>query len=392
MNNQRSRRFIAALSSIAVASFLVTACGAGGSGGGGPSATHSHATPTTPALNGFPAPVIPISNPLTDEKVELGRQLFYDKRLSGNGTQACASCHHQDKAFTDGKPLAIGSTGDVHPRNSQGLANVVYHATLTWANPALTELERQMEVPMFGDNPVEMGINDSNKTEVLNRFKNDLKVVNLFKAAFPKETDPVTFTNIIAAIASFQRTLISNESKYDQFLRKQVTFTESEIRGMNLFMGETAECFHCHGSFNFNDQPKFVGLSPVETPFHNTGLYNIDGKGGFPFPNRGLFEFTSKPQDMGAFRAPSLRNVAVTGPYMHDGSIASLKEVLDFYAAGGRHITSGQNAGDGRLNPYKSDLITRINLSEQDKIDLVNFLSTLTDEKFLKNPKFASPQ
>lgn len=392
MIKDQGRKIVTALSSFVVASLLVTACGAGGSGGGGPSATHSHGVATTPALNGFPAPVIPTTNPLSDEKIALGRQLFYDKRLSGNGTQSCASCHHQDKAFTDGKTLAVGSTGDIHPRNSQGLANVVYHATLTWANPALTELERQMEVPMFGDNPVEMGINDGNKQEVLGRFKSDAAVLKLFQSAFPRDADPVSFSNIIAAIASFERILISNDSKYDQFIRKETTLSVSEARGMNLFMGETAECFHCHGSFNFNDQTKYQGLSQVDTPFHNTGLYNIDGRGGFPFPNRGLFEFTSKAQDMGAFRAPSLRNVAVTGPYMHDGSIATLKEVLDFYAAGGRHITSGIYAGDGRVNPYKSDLITRINLSEQDKVDLVNFLNTLTDEKFLKNPKFASPQ
>lgn len=373
------------------ASLLLLACGSGGSGGGGPSATHSHATPTTPALNGFPAPVVSSGNPSTNEKIALGRELFYDTRLSGNGTQSCASCHQQDKAFTDGRPTAIGSTGESHPRNSQGLANVVYHATLTWANPALTELERQMEVPMFGENPVEMGINDQNKNEVLNRFKQNTNYVNLFKSAFPKDSDPVSFTNIIAAISTFERTLISSDSKYDQFLRKEVTLNESELRGMNLFMGEKAECFHCHGSFNFNDQTRYQGLTQIDTPFHNTGLYNIDGKGGFPFPNRGLFETTSKAQDMGAFRAPSLRNVAVTGPYMHDGSITTLKEVLDFYAAGGRQITTGVYAGDGRTNPYKSDLITRINLSEQDKIDLVNFLGTLTDNKFLTNPQFSNP-
>jgi cytochrome c peroxidase len=371
---------------------VLQACGAGGSGGGGPSASHTHGSATIPAINGFPAPVIPTSNPLTDEKINLGRHLFYDKRLSGNGTQACASCHLQEKAFTDGRALAIGSTGELHPRNSQGLANVVYHATLTWANPALTELERQMEVPLFGEHPVEMGINDQNKLEVLNRFKQDTRYSSLFKSAFPSEIDPINFNNMIAAIASFERSLISNDSKYDQFLRREASLSDAELRGMNLFMGEKAECFHCHGSFNFNDQVKFKGLTQVDTPFHNTGLYNIDGKGGFPFPNRGLFEASLKPQDMGAFRAPSLRNVALTAPYMHDGSMLNLKEVVDFYAAGGRHITSGLYAGDGRLNPYKSDLISRINLTEQDKSDLVSFLNALTDEKFIKNPKFSNPQ
>ncbi|MBR7779878.1 methanobactin export MATE transporter MbnM [Undibacterium rugosum] len=385
-----SRSMLSGLTLLASAVMLL-ACGSGGVGGGGPSSTHSHSTPVTPALNGFPAAIIPASNPYTEEKMQLGRQLFYDTRLSGNGSQSCASCHQQDKAFTDGRPLAIGSTGETHPRNSQGLANVVYHATLTWANPALTELERQMEVPMFGEHPVEMGINDQNKNTVLSRFRQDPAVMKQFQAAFPKDADPVSFANIIAAIASFERALVSSDSRYDQFLQKKATLSASELRGMNLFMGEKAECFHCHGSFNFNDQVKFQGLSQVDTPFHNTGLYNIDGKGGFPFPNRGLFESTLREQDMGAFRAPSLRNVAVTAPYMHDGSIATLKDVLDFYAAGGRHITSGIYAGDGRTNPYKSDLITRINLSEQDKSDLIDFLGTLTDEKFLKNPRFSNP-
>ncbi len=385
-----SRSMLSGLSLLA-STVMLLACGSGGSGGGGPSSTHSHATPVTPALNGFPAAVIPASNPYTEEKMQLGRQLFYDTRLSGNGSQSCASCHQQDKAFTDGRPLAIGSTGETHPRNSQGLANVVYHATLTWANPVLTELERQMEVPLFGEHPVEMGINDQNKNTVLSRFRQDPAVMKQFQAAFPKDADPVSFANIIAAIASFERALVSSDSRYDQFLQKKATLSASELRGMNLFMGEKAECFHCHGSFNFNDQVKFKGLSQVDTPFHNTGLYNIDGKGGFPFPNRGLFESTLRAQDMGAFRAPSLRNVAVTAPYMHDGSIATLKEVLDFYAAGGRHITTGIYAGDGRTNPYKSDLITRINLSEQDKSDLIDFLGTLTDDKFLRNPRFSNP-
>jgi len=168
------------LALLAASSLMLIACGSGGSGGGGPSATHSHAPPSIPAQNGFPATVNSASNPATEDKFVLGRALFYEPKLSGNGTQSCASCHQQDKAFTDGRPLAIGSTGETHPRNAQGLANVVYHATLTWANPVMTELERQMEVPMFGENPVEMGINDSNKVEVLNRIRQDTQYAILF--------------------------------------------------------------------------------------------------------------------------------------------------------------------------------------------------------------------
>jgi len=366
---------------------LLAACSAGGSGGNGQ--THSHDTPSIPAAAGLPQMVVPADNPFTEAKFVLGRALFYDTRLSGNGTQSCASCHEQARAFTDGRPLAIGSTGETHPRNAQPLANAAFHATLTWANPNLVTLERQMEVPMFGEGPVEMGITDANKAEVLARLAADAHYATLFADAFGAE--PIGFGNIIKAIASFERGLTSADSRYDRQLRGDAVLTDAEKRGMQLFMSEKAECFHCHGSFNFNDQIRYVGQPGVETPFHNTGLYNLGGTGAFPFPNRGLFEFTAKATDMGAFRAASLRNVALTAPYMHDGSIATLEEVLDFYAAGGRNVTSGPNAGDGRRNPYKSDLIVNISLNAQDKADLVAFLRTLTDNTLVTSERFAKP-
>ena len=339
----------------------------------------------------FPVPAVPADNPMSTAKVELGRFLFYDKRLSGNGTQACAGCHQQGKAFTDGRLTALGSTGEAHPRNSQSLGNVAYNATLTWANPLLLELERQMETPLFGENPVEMGINNANQAEVLARLAGDASYPAMFAAAYPGDNAPYTWKNVIYAIASFQRTLLTADSRYDRWLRGQTVLSNAEMRGMNLFNTEKAECFHCHSDFNFNDQVRFAGSRLVTTPFHNTGLYNIDGAGGFPFPNRGLFELTAKASDMGKFRAPSLRNVAVTGPYMHDGSMATLEDVLDFYAAGGRVIASGPLAGDGRANPYKSDLIPRIDLNAQDKADLIAFLRTLTDDRLLTDPKLADP-
>jgi cytochrome c peroxidase len=340
---------------------------------------------------GFPAPRVPESNPLTEAKAELGRFLFYDRRLSGNGTQACASCHHQDKAFTDGRKLAIGSTGEVHPRNAQGLANAVYHPTFTWVNPSLLSLEAQMQVPLFGDNPVEMGINDHNKDEVLGRIRSDPRYAVLFAQAYPGESAPITWGNISRAVGSFQRTLLSGNSKFDRSQQGRATLSPAELRGQTLFFGEKAECFHCHAGFNFNDQVVHASTQVLDTPFHNTGLYNIGNTGNFPANNQGLFEFTNRLTDRGLFRAPSLRNVEVTAPYMHDGSIATLEDVLDFYAAGGRNITSGPFAGDGRLHPNKSDLISRIDLTAQEKADLVAFLKTLTDHEFLTNPKFADP-
>jgi cytochrome c peroxidase len=369
------------------------------SGCGGEGGTTVSDTPASPGSNhwsytlpaNFPVPKVPETNPMSTAKVELGRFLFYDKKLSGNGAQACAGCHHQNKAFTDGREVALGSTGELHPRNSQSLGNAVYNATLTWANPSLVTLERQMETPLFGERPIEMGVNDANRAEVLGRISSDTTYQARFAAAFPGEASPIHWDNIIKAIAAFQRTLISGNSKYDQYLRGTIQLTAAEDRGRQLFFGEKAECFHCHGSFNLNDQIVHAGSRIVETPFHNTGLYNIDGKGAFPEPNRGVIELSGKADDMGKFRAPSLRNVEVTGPYMHDGSIKSLEEALDFYAAGGRLITSGPHAGDGRTNPFKSDLISLIQLDATEKADIIAFLKTLTDHEFINDPRFSNP-
>lgn len=380
----------------ACGSLLVGAAVLAGCGGGGVSVNDTVQAPGAgqwrwelPAH--FPVPKVPESNPMSEAKVDLGRHLFYDRRLSGNGTQSCASCHHQDKAFTDGLGTAIGSTGMAHPRGAQGLANVAYHATLTWANPSLVTLEKQMEVPLFGDDPVEMGVNDHNRTEVLARLHAEPVYAAKFAAAFPEAAQPMGWGQVIQAIASFQRTLLSGHSRYDQYLQGKAQLTVPETRGMALFFGEKAECFHCHGSFNFNDQIVHAASRMVETPFHNTGLYNLGGTGAFPEHNRGVFELTALVKDMGAFRAPSLRNVEVTAPYMHDGSVATLEAVLDFYADGGRRIASGPYAGDGRLNPHKSELISLIDLNAQDKSDLVAFLKTLTDHDFLQNPRHSDP-
>ncbi|MEY2688512.1 MAG: hypothetical protein RL375_2710 [Pseudomonadota bacterium] len=371
------------------AGLMLWGCGGGGTEVNDSAAVQGDWAWTLPAR--FPLPRVPDDNPMSRARVELGRFLFNDVRLSGNGTQACGSCHQQDKAFTDGRATAIGSTGQAHPRNTQSIVNVAYNATLTWANPLMTELELQARVPLFGRNPVEMGVTEANQDEVLGRIAADPRYPPMFAAAFPGEVAPITWTHTIKAIAAFQRALVSGASKYDRWLAGTAVLTESEARGKDLFSSEKAECFHCHTGFNFNDQVRHATSRVVTIAFHNTGLYNIDGLGGFPFPNRGIYELDLVPGHMGQFRAPSLRNVGVTGPYMHDGSIDTLEEVLDFYAAGGRLITSGPLAGDGRANPFKSDLISRINLSAQDKADLIAFLRTLTDEDLLTNARFANP-
>lgn len=281
----------------------------------------------------FPVPRVPADNPMSEEKVALGRRLFYDKRISGNGTQSCGSCHEQKRAFTDGRPQAIGSTGDLHPRGAQGLANVAYASALTWAHPSMPMLEKQALIPMFGTDPVELGM--AGPDAVVARLRGDPIYEVLFPRAFPEAKDPFAFENVPRAIAAFERTLISGWSAYDRFIAGDATALDASAkRGLELFNSETLECYHCHGGFLFSDSAVHAGSTFHEAFFHNTGLYNVDGNGAYPDGNRGIFEITTKPADMGRFRAVSLRNVAVTAPYFHDGSAATLDEVLDHYAAG----------------------------------------------------------
>lgn len=343
----------------------------------------------------FPTPFVPKNNPMTTAKVELGRHLFYDKRLSVNETFSCASCHHQDKAFTDGRAVAMGATGEAHRRSSQGLVNVAYSPTLNWGNPAVVSLETQMLGPMFGDDPVELGLTDAIFPNVQAKFAADSLYQQLFKEAYPDDSfaaaSDYSLSHFVKAIASFERAIISADSKYDRYLQDKVKLSAQEKRGMNLFFGEKAECFHCHGSFNFNDQVLFSGQRVVEKPFHNTGQYNLGTDGSYPEGNNGVFEITSNPSDKGKFRAPSLRNVAVTAPYNHDGSNATLQDVLANYTAGGRVLTAGSHAGDGRMNPNTSDLVAAIDLSKPEQDDIIAFLETLTDETLLTNPRFSNP-
>jgi cytochrome c peroxidase len=340
----------------------------------------------------FPPPVIPEDNPLTAEKVELGRHLFYDKRLSGNETQACASCHQQKLAFTDGRATALGSTGEAHPRASMSLANVLYSATLNWAAPDLVDLESQALLPILGDTPVELGLADMQDV-LIARLSAEEKYQDLFPAAFPEDADPFSLDNVARALASFERTLISGNSPFDHYTRDtdDAAISESAKRGSVLFFSETFDCFHCHGGITFSDQVNHANLPSGESPFHNTGLYNLDLEGSYPEGNQGLYEVTGNRRDKGRFKAPSLRNIAVTAPYMHDGSIETLEEVLDHYAVGGRTLSDGPYAGRGFDNPNKSIFVHGFAATDEERADLIAFLNSLTDEAFLTNPKFSNP-
>ena len=160
---------------------------------------------------------------------------------------------------------------------------------------------------------------------------------------------------------------------------------------MELFFSERLECFHCHGGFNFTDSTTHANANVDRVGYHNTGLYNIDANGAYPEENTGLFDMTGLRRDMGRFKAPTLRNISVTAPYMHDGSIATLGEVLDHYERGGRLIENGPYAGDGRRSPFKSEFIRGFELSEAERADLIAFLGALTDEELLTAARFADP-
>ncbi len=325
---------------------------------------------------GFPYPKVPADNLMTAEKVELGRHLFYDKRLSLNQTQSCASCHQQSRAFSDSRARGLGSTGELHPRGPMSLLNVAYSPVLTWANPNVRKLEQQALVPMFGDHPVELGM--TGKEDLLiERLKAAPRYQKLFPASYPAETDPFTIANLTKAIASFERTLLSGDSPYDEYRRGDDpdAISPSAKRGEALFFREKLECFHCHGGFNFTGTVDYLNKGSAEIEFHNTGLYKAGPKG-----NTGLYEFTRKQEDLGKFKAPTLRNVALTAPYMHDGSIKTLEEAIEHYRKGGRYD-----------NPNKSEFIKPFELSAGEKQDLLSFLRSLTDPTVAANQRWSDP-
>ncbi len=340
---------------------------------------------------GFPEPRVPADNPMSEAKVRLGRHLFYDTRLSVTDNFSCASCHQQALAFADPFPRGTGATGELHPRGAMSLANVAYSPALTWGNPNMKSLEQQALVPMFGEDPIELGL-AGKEDELLTRLAADSRYREMFPAAFPGEGTPVTLANLTRAIAAFQRTLISGRSPYDRAQHGEPgAMSASARRGEELFFSERLECFHCHGGFNFTGTVDNVGRGFPEVEFHVTGLYNIGGRGGFPKANPGLMEFTQRPEDEGKFKAPTLRNIALTAPYMHDGSIATLDEVIAHYEAGGRTILEGPNAGVGSKNPNKSEFINGFELTAEERRDLLAFLHSLTDSTFIKDPRFSDP-
>jgi cytochrome c peroxidase len=324
---------------------------------------------------GFPEPIVPLDNPMSEAKVKLGEMLFFDVNLSFNQTLSCASCHQPQFAFAQAQQFAVGASGKILRRNTQALVNVAYNSNLTWAHSGLNSIEQQILIPMFAEDPIELGITGHEK-EILERVNTE-QYQTLSAAAFDNKT--LNFELIVNALASYVRSLISFNSAFDRYayLAEDLALSESAIRGMDLFFSERLECFHCHGGFNFTQASQHQEQRLDLRPFHNTGLYNEDGVGGFPLSDLGLYEVTAEAKDMGRFRAPTLRNVAYTAPYMHDGSLATLSDVIDFYAAGGRE--------KGKNSPLKSPFIKGFVLQQSEKNDLLTFLNCLSDESFIRS-------
>jgi cytochrome c peroxidase len=323
---------------------------------------------------------------MTPEKVELGRLLFHDPRLSGDGTVSCASCHQPGLAYTDGRSRAMGFQGNIHPRSAMSLTNVAYNATLGWDDFSLTRLEDQALVPLFNTKPLEMGV-AGREDEVLARFRDDRRYRQLFLKAFPEDEDPVSMRNVTYALASFERTLISVNSPYDRWAYggEVEGLDPDERNGARLFFSRRLRCFLCHTGFNLSGPVVYDGSGAPKAQFHNTGLYNEDGRGAYPPPNTGVHRHTGRSEDMGKFRAPTLRNIALTAPYMHDGSVPTLEAVIDHYAAGGRARHVGSDARNIDPESAKDPLISGFELTPEERRQLVKFLRALSDESFVRH-------
>ncbi len=360
-----------------------------------------------------PPPVVPADNPMSAVKVDLGRHLFYDRRMSRDGTMACATCHQQARAFTDGRTRPAGVTGERHPRGALSLANVAYLPSLSWVDPNIKSLEAQARLPLFSNHPVEMGM-AGREDELLERLRAEPRYQRMFKQAFPEAKGEITVATITKAIAAFERTLISLDSPFDRYRygNQRNAISPAAARGAALFFGEKFECYHCHAGFTFTDNVMHARLPFPEIGYHNNALYNVDGKGSYPKGDRGLIEFTGRPEDMGKFRTPTLRNVALTAPYMHDGSIDTLEGVVRHYARAGRDAHMGPKRDEdgksadagkaadtaqpadtsaGSANPYKSNLLAGFALTDQELNDMLAFLHSLTDDGFIANARHSDP-
>jgi cytochrome c peroxidase len=310
--------------------------------------------------------LIPDDNPFTAQGVALGRRLFHDPILSGDGTLSCAVCHRQELAFSDGKALSEGLGGRGR-RGALPLFNVGYHYRGLFWDGRVASLEEQTLVSV--EDPLELG---AQWDTVLERLRRHEQYPRWFREAFGiTHRDSIERMHVAKALAQFQRTLVSADAKYDRVLRGEAVYTPAEQRGWAIFFDASdtlpfSECGHCHLD------PLFTNLE-----FFNNGLDAVANLEDFSDQGRRLV--TGRRSDAGKFRTPSLRNIALSAPYMHDGRFATLEEVIDHYVSGGHYAEN--------VNPN----VRKLRFTDQDKADLIAFLHTLTDTAFLENKAFGNP-
>lgn len=296
-----------------------------------------------PVPKAFLYPEIPADNQPTKNRIELGRMLFFDPILSRDSSVSCSSCHQTDKFFTDNLKVSVGIEGRKGTRNAPSLINVAYQPSLFWdgGNPTL---EQQVIAPIHNHDEFDFDVN-----ALVAKLKTHAVYADLFQQAYDQEPGVYSLTR---AIACFERTLLKANSCYDAYTQNGDVnaLTASEIRGKNIFFSETGECFHCHQGAMFTDYS-----------FRNNGLYAH-------YADSGRSRITQELSDIGKFKVPSLRNAAMTAPYMHDGSLETLEAVIEHYSSG------------GAKHPNKSPIIQPLNLNAQQKEDLVNFIKSLTDK------------
>lgn len=311
--------------------------------------------PYSPALmeipKGFPEMDIPADNQFSIARWALGKKLFYDPIMSVDSSISCAHCHQTDLAFSDGLAMSKGVKDRLGTRNAPSLANVAYHPYFTREGGVPT-LEGQILVPIQEHNEF-----DFNIVLLTERLASDSTYVKMAKAAYDRMPDPFVITR---SIACFERSLLSGYSRYDQYVQYGYTevLSEQELSGMALFFSEKTNCSHCHNGFDFTNYA-----------FENNGLYE-------EYSDVGRFRLTGKESDLAIFKVPSLRNVALTAPYMHDGSLIDLAAVIDHYDQGGAN------------HPNKNAILKPLQLTTNEKAALVAFLETLTDDTFINNTLF----
>lgn len=320
-----------------------------------PTDTPDEVRDINPTPKHFPVIEYPSESQYSHAKALLGRRLFYDKRFSKDNSVSCGSCHKQEFAFSDGgNPVSKGFMGLEGTRNAMALVNIAYNTSLLWEG-GVPSLEQQVLAPII--HPREFA---TNTDTIIARLKNVPIYATLFRDAWGDTI--ITIERITKSIATFERRLVSGSSRYDKYINgDKSALTDNEVFGMTLFFDERGDCFHCHGSYNFTDNG-----------FHNNAIDSV-------MVDPGRYALTSKESDRSVFRAPTLRNIALTAPYMHDGRFTTLEEVLAHYNSGGKqHAT-------------KDPLLRPLGLSEAQMNVIVAFLRSLTDDSFIQDTSLADP-